>query len=660
MAHSRLLFAGWGVALGVAVGVRLWNALEGPRMWGYDAWGHVAYVLFLDLYASLPWADQGWSYFHPPLHYGLGWLLAQAASGEVLMRGLSLLGSAASLGTAGLAAWLARAVAPQRPGLALAAFVAVACLPVHYFMSPMPGNQLTACFLSAATLCALIWNESRPRASLGGAALVGLLAGLALLSRFSGLLVLCVALASLGLRPLMQGAWSDTFGRVAARGALTAALALALAAPYYARNLAEFGVPFQLSRDFELVTSVEKDQPPGRRTVSHFWRLPLAAFTDPNPLAPHLLRAVWPSVYLNVWADTYRESDVTRALEAEKNRRRSTTLLALLGLLPSLLFAVGGVLALGDTIRGRRRSVYLPLLVQTAASLAAFALFAWQVPIWSALKASYLFGLSLPFALFLARALEAALARGPSWSGPLLGTALAVVAAAASVVAVDGLVLPRRFDAPATGAVHFYFGETAEARRIYGRLAGGARYPVPWLDNLAAVELAEGDASQARRLYQRAVELESRSGRSDPYRVGRLAVAAALDGDLDASLALFDEVIAESPRPELLANRGAVRATAGDLLRAEVDLRAALDGAPGQLPAWLNLVEVLRRQHKADAAERARVGAEQQRRRPPRGYPYGVGTGEVLEWGVARRGLLLFDAQGLRLATPQFYREARG
>ena len=61
------LLAGWVVTLGVTVGVRLWNALTGPLMWGYDAWGHVAYVLFLDLYRAVPWADQGWSYFHPPL-----------------------------------------------------------------------------------------------------------------------------------------------------------------------------------------------------------------------------------------------------------------------------------------------------------------------------------------------------------------------------------------------------------------------------------------------------------------------------------------------------------------------------------------------------------------------------------------------------------------
>jgi hypothetical protein len=376
-------------------------------------------------------------------------------------------------------------------------------------------------------------------------------------------------------------------------------------------------------------------------------------------LASHLLRAVWPSVYLNVWADTYRESDVARALESEAGRRRSTTLVALLGLLPTAAFALGGALALGDVLRGRRRWVYVPLLLQALTSLAAFALFSWRVPIWSALKASYLFGLSLPFALFVARAIEAGLALETRWARPLLPLGLVLVAVVCSLVATDGLVLPRRADAPATGAVRFYFGEYEQAREVYSRLVRGARYPVPWLENLAAVELADGNAAPGRQLYQRAVDLASRAGMSDPYRSGRLAVAAALAGDTDAALGLLDDAIARSSRPELLANRGAVRGAAGDLAGAERDLRESLQQAPEQLPAWLNLVEILDRLGRADEANRARASADLQSQRAPRGYPYGLGTGEVLEWGVARRGLLLLDGQELRLALPAFYRGAR-
>ncbi len=37
--------------------------------------------------------------------------------------------------------------------------------------------------------------------------------------------------------------------------------------------------------------------------------------------------------------------------------------------------------------------------------------------------------------------------------------------------------------------------------------------------------------------------------------------------------------------------------------------------------------------------------------------PYGLGTGEVLEWGVGRRWLLLLEGDRLRAATPAFYRD---
>ena len=54
-------------------------------MKGWDDFGHVGYMLFLDLYRAVPWADQGWSYFHPPLHYSIGWGLAVFSGGLLAM-----------------------------------------------------------------------------------------------------------------------------------------------------------------------------------------------------------------------------------------------------------------------------------------------------------------------------------------------------------------------------------------------------------------------------------------------------------------------------------------------------------------------------------------------------------------------------------------------
>ena len=658
MTTRRARFAGWIAVLAVVGGVRLWNALEGPRMWGYDAWGHVAYVLYLDLYRAVPWADQGWSYFHPPLHYLIGWVLAQARSGELLMRGLMLWGSLASLLTAGLAAWLACAAFPVWPGLALLAFAAVACLPVQYFMSPMPGNEMTATLLGAAALASFTKSELSPRRSLAADGVTGVLLGLGLLTKFSGLVTAVALLAALGVR-----VWLESAPRVAVRGALArgawiAGIALALAAPYYARNLLTFGTPFELSRSYPLVAEVERGQPPGVRRLRDFVTLSPRVFSDPNPLAPHMYRSVWGSVYVNTWADLYRESDVARALEAEREQRRSTSVLALLGLLPTGLALLGAGLALRDVARGRRRALWTAPLLLSLATLGSFALFAWRVPIWSALKASYLLGLSLPFALFLARAIEELLEHGRRSACALLCVLLAGIALATSLVAVDGLVLPRRADAPASGAVSFYFGEYAAARRVYERLIAGAAYPVPWLDNLAAVELADGHPERAHVLYARAVAMELGRGRFDAYRHGQLAVATALDGDLVGAQALLAEALEHGSAPELLANRGALSALLGDPDAAAIELKGALALAPELVVARLNQARLLEREHRPRDAALALAAAAQAACRPPRGYPYGVGTGEVLEWGVGRRWLLRLEPGGLVPALPVFFREA--
>jgi len=651
----RALAWGWAAAFALAAAVRVWNALAGPRMWGYDAWGHVAYAIFLDIYRSVPWADQGWSYFHPPLHYVLGWALAQLGSAEALMRGLALLGSAASLGTALLAAWLVRRAAPDRPGLALIGFGAVAFLPVHLFVSPMPGNQMTLTLLAAASLCAFIANDARPRPTLVGDAATGALAGVALLAHFGGLIPLVAICAAIVVRAVLDAGRRAAPRRALARIATVLAVALAIAAPYYQRNLIAFGDPFQLSRDYPLVAQVEREQQPGSRSLRDYVTVSAELFRDPDPRAPHMVHSVWGTVYADSWGDIFRESDVERALQA----RPWSGFMASVGLIPSVLALAGVWLALRDLRRGRRREIHVVILLQAALSLLAFAVFAWRVPIWSALKSSYLLGLSLPWAVWLARGFEGLSSRSVRALPRVAALLLVGVAGIALLASLSGVVQPRRADAPATAAVFFYFGEYEAARRVYGRLIEGARHPVPWLDNLAAVELAQGRAPSAQQLYTRAVALECALELEDDYRLGQLAAASALAGDSRRARGILDEVLARADLPELRANRGAIRAGEGDTAGAVRDLRDALAEQPDLVVAWSNLATIEAGAGRYEAARTARARAAIAACTPPRGYPHGVGTGEVLEWGVGRRWLLRIEADGsLAPALPAFYRDA--
>jgi len=657
LSQRSMLIAGWWVSIAAVVAVRLWNALTGPFMWGYDGWGHVAYMLFLDLYRGVPFADQGWSYFHPPFHYALGAALAQFGSGDVLMRGVALLGSAASLGTAALTAFLVRRAVPDRPALGLLAFVGVACLPVHLYVSPMPGNKLTETFLSSLAIVLFAAGAPRRWPRVGRDVAVGAVLGCALLTAFSAAIALGVIGLSLGFEALVSTERGALRSR-AARGCVIAGVAILICGPYYARNVTTFGNPFRKSSDFPAVQAAEAKQPPGSRGWRDHVSISPRMFGEPDPLAPHMIHSIWGSAFASTWADVYRQNDVAVTPHSQSQELRWRSLMLVLGVVPSGIAALGFGLALGDVRRGRRRSVYFPALVLAVANAAAFAAHAHITPTWAALKAYYLLGASLAYGVFLARGIER-LAEGPSRLRRALGpVAVGVAAVGALALATEGALLPARGDSPATGPVRFYFEEYEDARRIFGRLAAGAPYPVPWLDNLAAIDVADGRFERAARLYTRAEQLAQGAGREDPYRTGRRAVATALAGDVEGALGLFETGLAGGPLATLLANRGAVRATTGDLRGAARDLGAALAIEPALVPAWLNRAEVLSALGEELDARDARTRAAQHACRPPRNHPYGLGSGEVLEWGISPRWLLLLTGNELRPALLSFYREA--
>lgn len=654
----RLLIVGWSLAIVGSVGVRLWNALGGPTMWGYDGWGHVAYVLFLDIYGGVPWADQGWSYFHPPLYYALGWMLAQFGDGEVLMRGLACLGSLASLATAALAAFLVRRASPQRPSLTLLAFVGVACLPVHLYVSPMPGNKMAETFLSSAAIAVFISAAPRPSNWRLSDALTGVLLGLSLLTAFSGFLALVVVGISLALGSLPSSDLARTLRSVATRGFVIAGIALAVSAPYYARNIETFGTPFRKSSDFPAVREAESHQPPGSRGWRDFVNLSPRLFVEPDPLAPHLIHSLWGTAHVSIWGDVYRQTSEKLHPAARRRELRWLSIMMFLGVVPTLIGFLGGALAVRDVWRGRQRNLYLPIVLLACANVGAYAAYALFTTTWPAIKAYYLLGASLSYGVFLARGAEYLAQRRMVGLRVVAPLAVGVTAVCALALAIEGGVLPARRNSPATGAVHFYFEEYSDARSIYGPLAAGAPYPVPWLDNLAAIDLAEGQARRAAKFYQRAEWLAAEARHSDPFRMGRLAVATALAGDGPAAIKLLDGALGDSPLPELLANRGAIRAAEGDPAGAESDLQLALELEPALVPAWLNRAHVLTDLGRTDGARHAAARAAAQACESPRRYPYGLGSGEVLEWGIGRRWLLLLDGKGLRPALPSFYREA--
>ena len=656
---ARLLLVGWYASVAGAIGIRVWNAVFGPLFYGYDAWGHISYVFFLDMYRAIPYADQGWSYFHPPLHYLFGWALMQLGNPKALVIGISLVGAAASLGVAALAIRPIRQALPDRPALALLGFSAVAYLPVHVYVSPMPGNEMTAAFFAAAAFAAHLRNESRDEPTLAGDAFTGVLAGLAMLAKFSSAIA-CLAIGALtGLRWLRSGNARGRSPQIAIRALAVGAPLVLIAAPYYGRNVGEFDTPFMTSAAVHDVARVQGRQRPGERGVLDFARFPLEVFDNSLPTAPHMLDAVWPTTYLNVWFDTFRESQLSfpRDLTPQPLNHRMAILFGILGFVPTLVALYGAGLSTKRALRDPENTLDLGMLILAVGTLAAFALFAILVPTWPALKASYLLNLSLPFAFFTARGAEAWASRNV-WLGALPGLGIGGVAIAVALVFTSGLIVDRDSDSEQMASVTAHFGNFGPTRNSY-RFDALQRNA---LEARAAVELFAGKPAVARRFYARAAAMPLRNASQRDYFENRIGVAAALDGAPERARMRFDNVLGGKPElQEALVNRGALSAHQGDLAAAAADLRAALNIDPSLPPAWTNLAVVLARQGHEQEAAIARERAAAAEAEPPRGFPYGVGNGYLHGNGAGQRFMLVLsdDAGSLALYHPARSRLSR-
>lgn len=193
------------IVLGVAVFLRIHYVAMTPY-WirGHDTDGHIEYIAHIAQNWSLPSPDQGWEFWQPPLYYVLGavWMNAGRALGlppEANIGGLQTIALVLSLLTLGLIVWIGLLVIPKKEREYLPLLVALpALLPGIIFFAARINNDVIVAPLSFLALALLIlW---RKRGGMRWWLLFSLTAGLALLAKTSGSIVVAIGLLLLLLR----------------------------------------------------------------------------------------------------------------------------------------------------------------------------------------------------------------------------------------------------------------------------------------------------------------------------------------------------------------------------------------------------------------------------------------------------------------------------
>ncbi|MCZ6783883.1 MAG: hypothetical protein O7G30_11315 [Proteobacteria bacterium] len=433
--------------LGMAI--RLGNALRYPIDMGYDAAFHWQYIALLMRGFTVPAPDAGWAMAHPPLFYwlgaGLGELLGEPPR-AITIGAVRVVSSVVGLLAIASAVALVRRADPGNPPRAFIAAGLLVFLPVHVYMSAMLSEEILCASLISIAVVGMAWDtvgpespsRSEPGSETGSEsrsarrlALLGALAGLALLTKLTGVLVLLAAVLVLLVEAARSGSWRSALVPVLWLGGAGALVG----GWFYVRNLIGYGYlyPYGLEAHAIMFT-----MPPGHRELADYVRFPLATFTDPQLLSPDLLRSVWGSTYVTIWFDGHRHF----LPQSGAALSRVGTAMLVLGLVPTAAFAVGLAAGARRVWRSSRGPDAI-LVFLVALTLAGYVAFSWRNPWFAVLKGSFLLGLAVPFAYYGSEALARWTSSVRVVRAVAVWSALAVLAAFSTATFSYGLVFSK-------------------------------------------------------------------------------------------------------------------------------------------------------------------------------------------------------------------------
>ncbi len=376
---------------------RVHNAIYFDSLLEPDGNGHALHVLAW-YEGRLP-DPRAWAGFHPPFYYLLGagiWhLLPESVPVHMTLRVFSALLGLATI----LLVWRAlRDHFAPADAAVLAAFAW--CLPFVTMVTSAIGNETLGALFATLVLVRMMKLPQDDTRLARHAVVTGVLAGIGLLVKSSGLVVL----GAVGLTYLIRLRNDPT--RALRVGAITGTIAIAIAAPHYVRVAAvsdgSILSAFSAAAVSPEVRAVMDAQPPGERSVADYLSLPAATLLDPAYNAPGLTRSVPGLLYVSTWADGHGSF-----FPIDEFSEVSSVQIAMVfaGLLPTALLLLGAVRVMR---RPEASSAWLCPLILLGALAIAFLGYSWRYPTYAAVKAQYMLPALLPLTLLTATGLESA------------------------------------------------------------------------------------------------------------------------------------------------------------------------------------------------------------------------------------------------------------
>jgi hypothetical protein len=372
------------------------NFREIPLSVGMDYEGHTKYISYISAFWRVPLANEGWQMFQPPLFYFLEAVgmhfFSLFFNPETVVRILKLLPFLCGAAQVEICYRTLRYAYPERHSLQTMGTLLGGLLPMNIYISQSLGNEPLAGFFTALIVMYTCKFVSDPVSSPGKSALLmGLLLGLALLTKVTAILIVPPVLFFISVAVFQRsGNTIEGVRRSIRFAAILLAMALAVSGWYYLRNWIEMGRFFVGGWDAS--REIIWWQDPGYRTFQQFYTLK-EAFIYPVYSSIH---GFWDAIYSSLWMDGFL-SCYNRAPWNYSFMLSS----AWLSILPTTALIIGCMRTVARRQDGQRlilRFAVSSLFIYFAAIFYIFL----KVPIFSSAKATYALGLTPCFALLAA------------------------------------------------------------------------------------------------------------------------------------------------------------------------------------------------------------------------------------------------------------------
>jgi hypothetical protein len=373
-----------------------------PLRVGFDVNHHLAYLAFLREKGAVPLPTDGWSMYHPPLFYAasaaMAWLGDLLSGDELSPVFLKLIPFLCGIGSIWVAFELARRLFPEDPRTQVFAAVFAAVLPMNVYASAYFSNEMPHAFLVGLVLLVTVDLLLAVRTSPWKSGALGLLLGLAALTKFTALAVAPIALFFLVAKLFIVERASPA--RISGLAVLFVATFLCVAGWFYARNWIHFGNPvvgnWSLSDPGQIWW-----QQPGFHTLAYYTGFG-EALHHPYLAGFH---SFWDGIYSTLWGDG---GVAGRALPHQRHAFWNYEFMSagyLVSLPATALVLFGAVRCVLLALRSPdpRRRAALSFLT-TAAYAVGFAILSMtvQLPFFAQTKAFYGLSVAAVLAVFFA------------------------------------------------------------------------------------------------------------------------------------------------------------------------------------------------------------------------------------------------------------------